>query len=70
MKIYVLGLMTGGLMEDPERKVVTIRELRAADLKQAKRAYARMTQLDVQPEWNPRTLRYFGWPIVQVVCSK
>jgi len=65
MSKYTLGLREGGLMEDPEWHVESIREVEAENLTEAKDRWAKETGHDNE-YWNPKTQTFWGWSVVEV----
>ena len=60
---YKLGLLCGGLMEDPKWHLEEIIEIKANNLKDAKNNWARYTGLNKLKDWNAERQTYFGWNI-------
>lgn len=67
MKKFRLGLITGGLMEDPDFHVDvdTIRIIHANDLKTAKQRWAVVTNHNNE-YWDKEQQTYWGWQVKEV----
>jgi hypothetical protein len=63
----MLGIKTGGLMEDPIFQVKDLRTVVAQNLRDAKEKYAILTNLVTSKAWDAEKQTYFGWPIVQII---
>jgi len=68
MKTFVLGLKTGGLMENPELQITDIRTVTAENLREAKDKWASVTGNDKSNTWNPETQTLWGWEVVQITA--
>ena len=67
MKKFRLGLITGGLMEDPEFHVDvdSIRTIEANTLREAKQKWAEITN-NVDKNWDEENQTYWGWQVQEV----
>ena len=63
---YTLGLMEGGLMEDPAHHIEHIATVWAANLLEAKNEWAKVTGHTNPEYWNSEQGTYWGWPVVEI----
>ena len=68
MKKFRLGLITGGLMEDPNFHVDvdTIRTVHAKNLREAKAKWAKETKHDDPEYWDKEQQTYWHWQVKEV----
>ena len=65
MRDYKLGLMEGGLMEDPGWHIENIKTVSAETLIEAKQKWAEQTN-HVDQYWNEKQKTYWGWSVVEI----
>jgi len=61
---YKIGLMLGGLPEDPEHHVEFVAEVKARNMKDAKDFWATKTKNDDRKYWDPVSQTYWGWNVI------
>ena len=66
LSVFKLGIVGGGLMEDPEPHLDDVKTIRALTLEDAKRKYAKITKLDKSPYWDSEKLQDWGYNIETV----
>ncbi len=68
MKKFRIGLITGGLMEDPEFHidVDSIRTIEAETLREAKQKWAEETGHADDTYWDKENQTYWGWVVREV----
>lgn len=63
MYIYKLGLLCGGLMEDPEWHIEDVRIVKAGNLREAKDKWAKVTKNNIQDLWDAESQTVWGWSV-------
>lgn len=62
---YTLGLMCGGLMEDPGWHIEDVRTVSASGIREAKQKWAEATGKDDPKWWDKEAQTYWGWKVVE-----
>lgn len=70
MKTFHIGLQMGGLMEDPTFHVEYIRTIEANTFREAALIWAQETGHNDKPDWDSKSLSYWGWSVVNVSPMK